>query len=74
LFSDVKLLFDCQKVTLFVFNKRIHEEIFDHITEDKHRFLHSVDFHDSMSVEKIQILGIARSDEELCGKLIYPSI
>ena len=44
------------------------------MTEEKHRYLHSVNFQDSMSVERTKILAIARSEEELCREMIYPSI
>lgn len=73
-YSDLRLLFDCQKVTLFVFNKRLHEELFDHITEEKQRYLHTVPFNDSMTVERTKLLAISRSEDELCRELIYPSI
>jgi hypothetical protein len=73
-YSDLKLLFECSKVTLFVFNKRLHEEIFEHLTEEKHRYLHSVNFQDSMTVERTKILAISRSEDELCREMIYPSI
>lgn len=61
-------------MTLFVFNKRLHEELFDHLTEDKQRYLHTVPFNDSMTVERTKLLAISRSEDELCRELIYPSI
>jgi hypothetical protein len=48
-------------VTLFVFNKRLHEDIFEEVLHEKARYIHSVDFHDTMSVEKIKVMAIAKS-------------
>jgi hypothetical protein len=61
-------------VTLFVFNKRLHEDIFKEVLHEKARYIHSVDFHDTMSVEKIKVMAIAKSQEELCTSVAFPSI
>ena len=72
--SDIKQLFECQKVTLFVFNKRLHEDIFREVMHEKARYIHSVDFHDTMSIEKNKVMAIARSEEELCHSVAFPSV
>ena len=69
------MLFDCQKASIFIFSKRIHADFFsDGVPDDKQRHFHSVDFQDSFSIEKTKVLTIARSEEELCTKILYPSI
>jgi hypothetical protein len=54
----------------------MHQEFFteDQIPEDKKRYIHSVAFSDAFSIERMKVLAIARSEEELCRKLLFPSI
>ena len=61
-------------MTAFIFNKRLHEELHEHVTEDKHRYLHTVLFQDALSVERTKVLAISRSEDELCREIVYPSI
>ena len=85
----MKLLFECSKVSVFVLNKRLHTEFFDfsskntqnqssihhdHVPLDKQKYVHSVDYHDEFSIDRNKVLAIARSEEELCKKLVFPSI
>lgn len=41
---------------------------------EKARYIHSVDFHDTMSVEKSKVMAIAKSQDELCTSVAFPSI
>ena len=38
------------------------------------RYLHSVEYQDMFGIERNKILSIARSDEELCTSILFPSI
>lgn len=70
----MKLLFDCPKATLFIFNKRIHADFFEHLPADKQRYVFSVDYHDSFAIERTKVLAIASSSNELCKEVLFPSI
>lgn len=67
-------MFDCSKASLFIFNKRIHEDFFDQVPQDKQRYIHSVEYHDNFAIERQKVMAIARSKDELCDKIIFPSI
>jgi len=41
---------------------------------EKQRYMHSVDFSDTMSIDRSKILAIARSPDEVCSEILYPSI
>ena len=74
LYSSVKLLFDCPKVTLFIFNKRLNTDFFEKLPLDKQRYIHAVNFHDAFAVERTKIMAISRTPEELCEEVLYSSV
>ena len=67
-------IFDCQKATLFIFSKRVYDEFFSNLPKEKHKYLRTIEYWDSQSVDKTQVLAISRTEKDLCQQLIFPSV
>eukprot|EP00347_Sterkiella_histriomuscorum_P005349 403356949 len=72
--SEVKNIFECQKATLFVISKNFYKSLIEGVKKEKSKYIHSIDYYDSQSIEKTQLIAIARTEKELCDKLLFPSI